>query len=147
MSTAAAIGDAVVAALAGASLGISFTATRAYVVTRDLRELTALSGVQVTVLPASLVVTTMDTARRLAQDWGISIVVQSRVAADPASVDPLMTLVEAIARLFAAQTLGTAHPPFARCTGVENQPAYDEALLAEQGVFSSSLLLTFRHTS
>jgi hypothetical protein len=132
--------DAVVSVLQGADLGVTFAASRAYVLPEDI---STISGVAISVRPASLAIHGADLGRRISGDWGVAVIVQGRTLPDAASVDPLMDAVARIARMFLARPLpGTD----ARCVAASADPPFDPDKLDVDGVFQAVITLTFRVT-
>lgn len=139
---AIAISDAVVAALNGATLSQSFTASRGYVI---VLELPMLAGLKVTVIPAMVAVAAFDLSPRRSFDWSIGIAVQKRLPSPAVEfVDPLMTLSQEIVDLFRPGAyLGDKAT---KVHGVEVMPACDPNKLDTQGLFESIITLTVRVT-
>jgi len=139
MATIVALADAVVAELNAEGWSLQFAARRLY---RPRFEPADLSALQVSVVPRALV---MEAASRAAdsRQYQIDVAVQQKLDAETAEeIDPLLDLVDQIARHFRVRRL-TAMPT-ALCVKVENEPVYAVEHLDELRCFTSIVSLTFR---
>lgn len=141
------IADAVTAALNGASLSQSFTATRVYVPVHTLRDLADLT---VSVVPASIEGSIIDRSGRNLNTVDIHVGVQKVIgqgqmtdAQINAACDQLMLLAEEIGDLFTGQQL--ASTPVTRCIDAKNIPIYSPPHIDEKRVFLSLVTLSFRY--
>ncbi len=140
-ATVITIADAVVSALNAASLSQGFTATREYVLPKNLTDLGTLT---VSVAPSLLAIKAFDLGPRKAFEPEIAIGIRQRTGNVKATNDALMLLGEEVASLFAFRPLDGTN---ARNVGVEVRPVYDPAALDTQGICSTLILLTFRLTN
>jgi hypothetical protein len=128
--------EGVRAAIQGATLSLPFTASRAYVVPRDLAD---VEGLEVTILPDVATIASRD-LKSPRYEWGVAVVVQTRISNPTnAEIDPLTAFVKELADLLAFRRLGSV-----QCVGVELRPVCDPAALDEKGLFSSTIYFTFR---
>ncbi|GAB6184513.1 hypothetical protein [Thermopirellula anaerolimosa] len=139
MSTIVALADAVVSELNGEGWSLPFAARRLY---RPRFEPADLKTLQVSVVPRSLVIEAASRADDSRQ-YQIDIAVQQKLDADPSEeIDPLLGLVEEIARHFRLRR--PAAMPTAVCVKVENDPVYAVEHLDELRCFTSIITLSFR---
>lgn len=139
MSTIVALADAVVSELNGEGWSLPFVARRLY---RPRFEPADLKTLQVSVVPRSLVIEAASRADDSRQ-CQIDIAVQQRLDAELSEeIDPLLGLVEEIARHFRLRR--PAAMPTAVCVKVENDPVYAVEHLDELRCFTSILTLSFR---
>ena len=138
MSVVTDIAQAVVTML-NAHHGFSqaFTAVRAY---RPVYELQTMATLHVTVVPKGLALELSDRSHAQRRDVRIDVAVQKKAANDT-EIDGLMALVEEIAGYVKDMDLGSCAAVWLR---TENEPIYSPEHLAELGVFTSVLTLTFR---
>ena len=141
MTTVNDIAAAVVADMNGAPSGTfaqAFTAVQAYLPQYELADMTTL---HVTVVPKGLVVQPF--GRGSCQyDYAIDVAVQQKVAnTDPATIAPLMSLVEEIADWFRLRRLTNTDAIWAR---TEHTHLYAQEHLEQLRQFTSVLTLTFR---
>ncbi|WP_460182250.1 hypothetical protein [Thermopirellula anaerolimosa] len=139
MATIVALADAVVSELNGEGWSLPFAARRLY---RPRFEPADLKTLQVSVVPRSLVIEAASRADDSRQ-YQIDIAVQQKLDADPSEeIDPLLGLVEEIARHFRLRR--PAAMPTAVCVKVENDPVYAVEHLDELRCFTSIITLSFR---
>jgi len=139
MSTIVALADAVVSELNGEGWSLQFAARRLY---RPRFEPADLKTLQVSVVPRALVIEAASRADDSRQ-YQIDIAVQQKLDADPSEeIDPLLGLVEEIARHFRLRR--PAAMPTAVCVKVENDPVYAVEHLDELRCFTSIITLSFR---
>ena len=132
--------EAVAAALNAGSFSRAFTATRAYLVERDLKDMT---GLYVTVVPKDAEAATAGRSM-IQHDIRIDVGVQCKLqTADNAEIDALMALVREIAEHLRA-TGRFAEAVWVRS---ENTPVYSQEHLREKRVFTSLLTVTCRAMS
>ena len=136
MSTIVDIADALTAELNAHAFGQTFTAVRRY---RPVYELAEMADLHVTVVPKGVALERADRSREQV-DVRIDVAVQKKVAGE-AEIDGLMALVEEIAAFARDLRLEECAAVWLR---TENEPVYAPEHLAELGVFTSVLTLTFR---
>ncbi|GAB6188135.1 hypothetical protein [Thermopirellula anaerolimosa] len=139
MSTIVALADAVVSELNGEGWSLPFAARRLY---RPRFEPADLKTLQVSVVPRSLVIEAASRADDSRQ-YQIDLAIQQKLDSGTAEeIDPLLGLVEEIARHFRLRR--PAAMPSALCVKVENEPVYAVEHLDELRCFTSVLTLSFR---
>ncbi len=139
VSTIVALADAVVSELNGEGWSLPFVARRLY---RPRFEPADLRTLQVSVVPRSLAIEAASRADDSFQ-YQIDLAVQQKLDAESADqADPLLGLVEEIARHFRLRR--PAALPSAVCVKVENDPVYAVEHLDELRCFTSILTLSFR---
>lgn len=139
MATIVNLIDAVVAELSCQVWSLPFTSWRSY---RPRFESADLKTLQVSVVPRALVIEAASRADDSRQ-YQIDLAVQQKLDAETADqIDPLLGLVEEIARHFRWRRL--AAMPSALCVKVENEPVYALEHLEELRCFTSILTLSFR---
>jgi len=139
VSTIVALADAVVSELNAEAWSLPFVARRLY---RPRFEPTDLKMLQVSVVPRALVIEAASRADDSRQ-CQIDLAVQQRLDAETAEeIDPLLGLVDEIARHFRLRR--PAAMPSAVCVKVENEPVYAVEHLDELRCFTSLLTLSFR---
>ncbi len=136
MSTIVDIADALAVALNAHAFGQAFTAVRRY---RPVYELKEMADLHVTVVPKGVALERADRSREQV-DVRIDVAVQKKVAGD-SEIDGLMALVEEITAFARDLRLEECAAVWLR---TENEPIYAPDHLAELGVFTSVLTLTFR---
>lgn len=139
MATIVALADAVVSELNAEGWSLPFAARRLY---RPRFESADLKTLQVSVVPRALVIEAASRADDSRQ-YQIDLAVQQKLDAETADqIDPLLGLVEEIARHF--QLRRPAAMPTALCVKVENDPVYAVEHLDELRCFTSIITLSFR---
>ncbi|GAB6185698.1 hypothetical protein [Thermopirellula anaerolimosa] len=139
MSTIVALADAVVSELNAEGWSLPFAARRLY---RPRFEPADLKTLQVSVVPRALVIEAASRADDSRQ-YQIDLAVQQKLDAESSEeIDPLLGLVEEIARHFRLRR--PAAMPSALCVKVENEPVYAVEHLDELRCFTSILTLSFR---
>lgn len=142
MSLITDIADAVTAELNMAPIGtfsLGFTAVRRVLPAFDLSELAEL---QVTVVPKAMAINGA-TRSACQYDLTVDIGVQKKLSKDlDVDVAALGTLVDQIADYLRRRQLDSA--PFATWVSMANEPVYAPEHLAEQRVFTSILIVTYR---
>jgi len=117
----------------------AFTAERHYRPRFDLKDMAAL---HVSVVPKGVTIERADRLRNQ-EDYAIDVAVQKKFSSgDAVELDPLMALVEEIARFFRLRRL--AEYPDAVWVRTENVPVYAVEHMDELRQFTSVLTLTFR---
>lgn len=116
---------------------LPITADRAYELTRDTR----FTGIRITVLPGTLILSSPDLSPRKFFDWQVAAWIQSVVPLTNDAIDPLMLLQQQIALKFIYKPLESTP---SRCIAIEASQPVDWAMLSKNGVFRSELLMTFR---
>ena len=138
MSQIVDIADAVVEELNGESFSQAFTAVRAYVPRYEVKDLKDLT---VTVIPGPLAI---EGATRGSEkyDYTIMVGIQKKVDDDtPASVDPLMDLVEEIADFLTGRRLTSV--PAARWEGTGNDEPFIPEMMDQLRVFTSFVTIGY----
>lgn len=135
------LANAVVAALNGATLSQEFTAERAYVPIRDVKDF-GDAELRVLVVPTGLRVAARDLGPRLTLEWELGVWLQQRAGRDTGDTDPLMLLAQEVIELFHGWRTGADH----RVIGIEARPPFDPQSQDVIGVFSATIYLTFRDT-
>jgi hypothetical protein len=133
------LADAVVSELNSAAFSLDFVARRWY---RPRFEPADLKTLQISVVPRSLVI---EAASRIddSHEYHIDLAVQQKLDAETAEeIDPLLELVEEIARYFRLRR--PAAMPSALCVKVESEPIYAAEHLEELRCFTSIITLSFR---
>jgi hypothetical protein len=139
MVTIVTLADAVVSELNGEGWSLQFAARRLY---RPRFEPADLKTLQVSVVPRSLVIEAASRADDSRQ-YQIDLAVQQKLDAETTEeIDPLLGLVEEIARHFRLRR--PAAMPTAMCVKVENDPVYAVEHLDELRCFTSIITLSFR---
>ncbi len=139
MSTIVALADAVVSELNAEGWSLPFAARRLY---RPRFEPGDLKTLQVSVVPRALVIEAAGRADDSRQ-YQIDLAVQQKLDVETAEeIDPLLGLVEEIARHFRLRR--PAAMPSALCVKVENEPVYAVEHLDELRCFTSIITLSFR---
>ncbi len=139
MSTIVELADAVVSELNAEGWSLDFAAKRLY---RPRFEPADLKTLQVSVVPRALVIEAASRADDSRQ-YQIDLAVQQKLDAESSEeIDPLLGLVEDIARHFRLRR--PAAMPSALCVKVENEPVYAVEHLDELRCFTSILTLSFR---
>jgi len=139
MSTIVTLADAVVSALNTEGWSLDFAARRLY---RPRFEPVDLKMLQVSVVPRAL---TIEAASRSddSHECKIDVAVQQKLDAETADqIDPLLGLVDEIARHFRLRR--PAAMPEALCVKVQNDPVYAVEHLEELRTLTSIITLTFR---
>ena len=138
MSTLAQIVDAVTDDLNAKAFSLPFEAERMY---RPRFELPEMKELHVTVVPASIELTTA--SRSLVQiDYTIDVAVQKRFEKDgPTELDSLMALVEEIIDFFRMRRPAGQD---AVCVRAANEPIYSQDHMDQFRQFTSVVTLTFR---
>lgn len=139
MATIIELADAVVSELNVGGWSLSFAARRFY---RPRFVPADLNTLQVSVVPRSLVIEA--TSREDdGRQYQVDVAIQQRLDTETAEeIDPLLRLVDEIARYFKLRRL-TAMPS-ALCMRVENDPIYAVEHLDALRCFTSILTLSFR---
>ena len=138
-ATIVALADAVVSELHGEGWSIPFVARRLY---RPRFEPADLKTLQVSVVPRALVIEAASRGDD-SREYRLDVAVQQKLDADSSEeIDPLLGLVEEIARHFRLRR--PAAMPSALCVKVENEPVYAVEHLDELRCFTSVLTLSFR---
>lgn len=142
MSTISEIAAGVVeelnAGVAAAAFSQTFEAARAYIASFEPEKFAVLT---VTVVPRDLAVTA-ETRAQSRHDYRVDVGVQKKVSDDLAEVDELMTLMEELADYLERRKLTSVAG--ALWLGTANEPVYDPALLHEDRLFTSVLMLSYR---
>ena len=136
MATIIDIADALTTALNAHVFSQAFTAVRRY---RPVYELAEMANLHVTVVPKGVALERANRSREQV-DVRIDVAVQKKVAGDT-EIDGLMALVEEMAAFARDLRLESCAAVWLR---TENEPVYAPEHLAELGVFTSVLTLTFR---
>lgn len=139
MATIVALADAVVAELNNEGWSQQCVAQRLY---RPRFTAADLQTVQVSVVPRSLVI---EAASRVddSRHYQIDLAVQKKLDTETAEeIDPLVGLVDEIARYFRLRRLAAMQR--ALCVKVENTPIYAVEHLEELRCFTSIITLSFR---
>lgn len=138
-STLITLADAIVARLQDGTFSLPFEVQRGY---RPVLELSGLTGVKVTVIPKSLVISAATRADGFC-DCAIDIGVQCKVNADGlAELDALMRLVEELGDHLRAAPLPDM--PAAAWLSVENDPIFAPEHLDQHRIFTSVMTVTYR---
>jgi len=133
------LAEAVVADLNNEAFSLDFVARRLY---RPRFEPADLKTLQVSVVPRSLVIEAASRAED-SQEYRIDVAVQQKLDTETAEeMDPLLGLVEEIARYFRLRR--PAAMPSALCVKVANEPVYAVEHLNELRCFTSIITLSFR---
>jgi hypothetical protein len=136
------VSEAMVAVLNATNLGQAFTVERTYLTVQDIRN---VDGLKITIVPSLLAVEAWDIKPSETFDWQVSVWIRKRVKPTPEEVDPLMLLSQNIIRLFATKQLGhMRRGTRSRCIRVEDQPNYDPDRIDRTGIYTSSIVFTFR---
>lgn len=139
MSTIVALADAVVSELNAEAWSLPFVARRLY---RPRFEPADLRTLQVSVVPRSLVIEAASRADD-SREYRLDVAVQQKLDSESADqIDPLLGLVDEIARHFRLRR--PAAMPSAVCVKVENDPVYAVEHLDELRCFTSIITLSFR---
>jgi len=139
VSAIVALADAVVSELNAEAWSLPFVARRLY---RPRFEAADLKTLQVSVVPRSLVIEAASRALD-SRKYRLDVAVQQKLDAESAEeIDPLLGLVEEIARHFRLRRPSAM--PSAVCVKVENDPVYAVEHLDELRCFTSILTLSFR---
>jgi len=139
VSTIVALADAVVSELNAEAWSLPFVARRLY---RPRFEPADLRTLQVSVVPRSLVIEAASRADD-SREYRLDVAVQQKLDSESADqIDPLLGLVDEIARHFRLRR--PAAMPSAVCVKVENDPVYAVEHLDELRCFTSIITLSFR---
>ncbi len=139
MATIVALADAVVSELNNEDWSLQFAARRLY---RPRFEPADLKTLQVSVVPRALVIEAGSRADD-SHEYRVDVAIQQKLDVETAEeIDPLLRLVEEIARHFRLRR--PAAMPSALCVKVENEPVYAVEHLDELRCFTSVLTLSFR---
>jgi hypothetical protein len=139
MFTIVALADAVVSELNAEGWSLPFVARRLY---RPRFEPADLRTLQVSVVPRSLVIEAASRADD-SREYRLDVAVQQKLDSESADqIDPLLGLVDEIARHFRLRR--PAAMPSAVCVKVENDPVYAVEHLDELRCFTSIITLSFR---
>lgn len=139
VATIVELSDAVVSELNAEGWSLEFVARRLY---RPRFEPADLKTLQVSVVPRALVIEAASRADD-SREYKVDLAVQQKLDAETADqIDPLLELVDEIARHFRLRR--PAAMPSALCVKVENEPVYAVEHLDELRCFTSILTLTFQ---
>jgi len=138
MATITEIANSVVATLNAGTFAQPFTAERHYLPRFELPDMTTL---RVSVVPKGIASQALDRNRDRV-DYRIDVAVQHKTDTDMATLDALMTLVEAIGDYLQGTPL--VGYPQARCVEMVNDPIYAPEHLDEFRQFTSLMTFTYR---
>jgi hypothetical protein len=133
------IADAVKAQLEAETFSLPVTVKRAYSPSYDLKD---MDGVRVTVVPEGNQITNLD-RNRFSNAVSVDVAVQRKVASDePATVDPLMGLMQEVIDCLKANRRLTAFPDcsFMRA---DAKAIYSPAHVAEKRLFTAVTTFTY----
>ena len=144
MSDSIAIADAVVAFLAGGEFSRPITPERAYLPEFGLQE---LKGLHVTVMPRSLPQEQRLDRSGVMHTHEVDVAVQQRVnRSNPAEIDALMDLLEAIHDYLRDQALTFGDDRRAEYAGAIREPLYSAAHLREFQCFTGVITISYEVT-
>ena len=140
MATIAQIAEAVKVALAGGSFNVSFTPAREYLPAYDLED---LADLKVVVVPKGRDESLAGRGVNQTEAQVDIGVMKKLTDLTPATVDPLIALVEEIVAFFRRKNL-TADSETAAWIRTENDPLYSTEHMQKFRQFTSVITLTYR---
>lgn len=122
-----------------ATFSLPVTVKRAYSPSYDLKD---MDGVRLTVVPEGNLITNLDRSR-FANEVSVDVAVQRKIASDdPATVDPLMDLMQEVIDLVKGNR-GLATTPVASFKRAEAKAIYSPSHVAEKRLFTAVSTFTY----